>query len=279
MDTPTSQVSFIPKSPLVREESALDRKRPISLVRVLAITLFVSSVGAYASIYAYDLTLTKKIATETEKIRQLQAQFSNAPQVEEARVFRARAELMQELLEEHIVVSPVFEFLSKNTLERVFFDRFSFKRNDDGNLLVELSGEAPGYATLAYQMDVLRGKTSELAQVVAKDVTLSPFGTVTFGLVLVFQPEYLSYLKVNAGAPASASSEVGRTTESVNQSVSDSGASLGASTTTVVITPNVPEVAPGEVASGWSVATGTATSSDVVTEPAKKLWWSSLKFW
>lgn len=192
MDSTTPKVSFIPKGSLVRETAFLERRRPRSAIGLIAILVFIASVGSYAGLYFYNGSLEKKVEAKTDEINKTQKTFSDAPQVGRAQVFRARAELAEELLNKHMVVSPVFTFLSENTTESILYEKFSFTRGVDG-AKAELTGEAPSYAALAYQGDVLREATKDISKFEISNISLTKFGTVSFVLSLTFKPDALLY--------------------------------------------------------------------------------------
>lgn len=194
MDSNNSRISFIPKESLVRDESFLERRRPRSAMIFIASLVFISSVGAYAVLLYYNNSLNQTIADRITEIENLQREFTNSPEVGEAKVFSARANLARELLNSHIVVSPVFDFLSINTVGTILYDKFSFENGLEG-AKVDLSGEAPNYASLAYQTDVFRKQTKALASFTVNEVTLTEFGTVSFSFTMIFNPDFLSYLK------------------------------------------------------------------------------------
>lgn len=194
MDSNNSKISFIPKESLVREESFLERRRPRSAMIFIASLIFISSVGAYAVLYYYNNTLNQTIADKITEIENLQKEFTNTPEVREAKVFSTRANLARELLSSHVVVSPIFDFLSKNTVGTILYDKFSFENGEKG-AVVDLSGEAPNYASLAYQADVFKKQTKALVGFTVNEVTLTEFGTVSFSFTMIFNPDFLSYLK------------------------------------------------------------------------------------
>jgi len=194
MDSTTPKVSFIPKGSLVRETAFLERRRPRSAMGFIAGLVFIASAGSYAGLYFYNGSLEKKVVERTDEINKTQKVFSDAPQVGRAQVFRARAELASDLLGKHTLVSPIFDFLSENTIGSILYEKFSFTRGTDG-ATVELVGEAPTYASLAYQGDVLRKNTEDISKFDIKNVSLTKFGTVSFVLSLTFTPDFLLYAK------------------------------------------------------------------------------------
>lgn len=162
---------------------------------LLAIFVFIASVGGYAGLRYYANNLAKEIVAKTDEIRSTQKEFNNAPQVGKAKSFRSRAALAKELLDAHTVVSPALTFLSENTLANILYNKFSLDTLNVGGKTLELSGEAPSYASLAYQRDVLQKKTKELSSVSIHDVGITKLGTVSFAVTMIFSPDYLSYTK------------------------------------------------------------------------------------
>lgn len=287
MDSVASKISFIPKTPLAHEERFFERKRPRSVMGVIAGTVLTISVGLYAGLYYWNIVLAEKIITKTNEINELQGAFTASPYVSEAKMFRSRADLAKELLSQHIVISPIFDFISEATLQDVLYESFAFSKSDAGWTL-ELAGEAPSYAVLAYQSDILKKKTEELDSFAIKNVALTRFGTVHFSLSLVFAPEYISYTK--------------------NISTTDELSSIGVATPTSSMIPESPSEEPSinvvidipvtteQAESGeWTVAseqpTVNATTSTTTSrtqeavgvgerDPSKlQLLWSKFKFW
>lgn len=193
MNSATSKISFIPKNSLAHDNTFVVRRRPTSLISVLAVIVFFGSVAAYVFFTFYGNTFDKKINGLTTQIQELQKSFDQ-PEIKEARIFNSRAKLVYDLLGQHIVVTPLFAFLSENTTESIFYTKIDFERSDEKYpLFVKLSGEAPNYASLAYQVDVLRQKSKELVYFEVEDITLTGKGSVGFNFKLAFSQGYLSY--------------------------------------------------------------------------------------
>ncbi len=189
----TPKISFIPKSSLVHEESFLERKRPKGIAEVLAVLVFVLSVGSYVFLYFYGNVLKEKNKKITNEIKDAQSIFSLSPDINEAKEFRYRVEIAEELLNARIAVLPVIDFIAQNTVQSILYEKFSFK-HDGNKFTLSLTGEAPSYASLAYQAEVLSGKSKELHGFSIDNVVLTRFGTITFTIKADFVHEYLSYL-------------------------------------------------------------------------------------
>lgn len=275
----------------MREDAFLNRRRPRSTMAIVAGIAFVLTTGAYGGLYYSNDLLNQDVAKKTIEIKKTQQDFKNAPEVDEARVFRARADLASELLNSHVVASPVLAFLSKNTAEKIMYEKFSFKTSPEGPVL-ELSGEAETYAVLAYQADVFRTKTKELSKFIVTNFGLTKFGTVTFSFAMTFTPEYLLYVrnvssdtsddnKTNTPIVSSSSKTAvvisDKSTVSAKTSTStEEGKPLNISATTTATVSKLTN-------SSKETTQSIATTSRVTSTPAKqsKLMdlWSKFKFW
>lgn len=187
------KISFIPKGSLAREETFLERPRPRSLLGFFATFIFLASTGSYVGLYLYNDILAGRINGLALQIKNIQKDFEQ-PEVAQARVFRARAELAKKLFNEHIVVTPLFDFLATNTTESVFYHDLKFIRGEKGELSLDVSGEAPSYASLAYQADVFRQKGDELLSFSVDNIMLTKTGSIGFVFHMTFVPQYLSYV-------------------------------------------------------------------------------------
>ena len=213
-----------------------------------------------------------KVVAKRDEINLIQQKFSDAPQISKAQVFRSRAELARELLDNHTVVSPVFTFLSENTVESILYEKFSFESGTDGAML-ELTGEAPTYMVLAYQGDILRKKTKELSKFEIGNISLTEFGTVAFTLSLTFVPGHLSYssnlsraesTSLREGVPDAFGQSTGTSTIS-----SDIFSNIATSTETKGDTPPVQKVK----------AKASTATLPAEKQSALKSLWSRFKFW
>lgn len=287
MDGTNTKVSFIPKGSLVREEPFLERRRPQSAIGLLAGVAFVLAVGSFVGLYYYNNKLNTVILEKTEEINRIRQEFKDVPEVAQARVFRARADLARELLNSHKVVSPVFVFLSDNTTESVLYNNFAFKNVPSGATL-ELSGEAQNYASLAFQADVFSGRTKELSKFSVDNIALTKFGTVTFSIAMVFKPDYLLYTK-NIGdydVTMTNNEEIVETPTSDEGTVAPVAPAVivpqdaTVATSSLSLTPNgsLPSDWTSAPAGGEATATSTTTGNIEGASALRKLW-LRFKFW
>lgn len=292
------KVSFIPKNPLAREESFMERRRPRSITGFIAIFVFMASVGAYVGLRIYNASLTGDIKTKTSSINKTKAALAQSPEIVEAKIFRARTELAKDFLNTHVAISPVFDIIANNTLGSIEYSNFDFKRKD-GSWQLELTGEAPSYASLAYQVDVLKKNTVDFNNFEISNIILTDIGSIRFTLAISFLQSQLSYISHSKErAPSFESSEIETpkgaatfiqpTTPVAPTSISDKPStqpSLGEVT---------PEVLPGiessfsttSAVSDWTVSppvdtpvVPSATTAVPTVTPESGSFWSWFKFW
>ena len=275
MENTNQKISFIPKGSLVREESFLDRPRPKSVIGIFAIFVFVASVSSYVGLRFYNDTLANDIVSKTDEIKRAQKEFSDAPQVGRAKVFQSRAALARELLDTHTLVSPALSFLSQGTVSSILYNGLSFTNGEEGAVLV-LSGEAPNYASLAFQGDVLREKNKELSNVSIYDVGLTKIGTVTFAIAMTFAPDYLSYTK-NLNTSATSFQGFDGLMTGIPPTVATSSGSSSLPPWSLPVS-----VATTSVSSGTALPHGgmvTVSSPSPEQTSAPRSLWSRFKFW
>jgi len=192
---PSQQTSFIPKKALTREASPV-REAPIGLFTLLSTIIFFVSALAGGGVYFYKILLENDIKTKSNSLERAEKAFEPSTIVELERLDR-RIESAKEILANHILVSPIFEFLEQTTIPNVRLSSFSYEFFDGGRATVTAHGEARSYAYVAVQSDVF-GEERYIQNHVFSNLTLSGGGNVSFDLSLLFDPTLLYYKDVFA---------------------------------------------------------------------------------
>jgi hypothetical protein len=198
---PKFQSSFIPKGPLASGgvSTPLNRVNRRDLVTVLAQWSFGISVILALAVTGYKFYLDysiKSMGAELEATRQALSDGA----VDELIRLNDRIVSTQTLLQNHKIISPVFDFLETFTPRTVRLTEFQYTTNEKGPE-VSLRGEAQGYAALALYSDLVN-KNEDFRDPVFSDIRLDDRGNVTFLLKTMVAPELLSYQRavVRAGA-------------------------------------------------------------------------------
>lgn len=218
-----SKISFIPKKPLVKKVEK--STRPMSLVLFLSLFVFFATLAAYGGAYFYDMRLAETLEEKVKNLEIEKEKADPAGAIERAEEIQAKIKNTKELLGAHIAPTRIFELLEEVTLASVSFDTLTFsgettevategrpgiasQRNATGetetNFMIELSGIAPSYASLAYQSDVLKREVLEgqrVKEFSLSNVNLDESGNVMFGLEVKLDKAFLLYNRVLDEAP------------------------------------------------------------------------------
>lgn len=217
-----TNIAFIPKAPLTTGTSS---SRPISILFVVALVVFLAVVGTAGGLFIYKRVLQKDLAAQEQKIKELREDYEkNAEQgdiIRRAENLGIQVGAVQEILNNHLALTPLFDFLETHTLKDVQFTSFAFGRDDEGGLTATLEATANSYMAAALQREEFKDNTlealmkrdpqassDEKARYPVSSFTISvpeltEEGTVSFSLELMLNPEALRYVHTVAGAPTS----------------------------------------------------------------------------
>jgi hypothetical protein len=201
---PKFQTSFIPKKPIVG--GANRNSSPINLFTLLGTVVFIAALAMSGGAFFYQKILVKQIEKNQADLNRAKDDFD--PETINAIVrFDARAQTGKKLLESHIAVTPIFDFISQITLESVRFRDFEFTYISPTDIEVEMKGLAQSYTSVALQSDILN-EQKNLKETIISDMSLESTGNVAFNVSTKLNAELLSYAKgLSANAPKSFESQ------------------------------------------------------------------------
>ncbi len=199
---PQAQTSFIPKRPLA-DERPLPRQSSVSVFSLLATILFIASVAGAGMVYFYEKNLTTSVASKKGDLVKAKDAFEDTF-LQELQSVDKRITAAQDVLQNHIVVSPLFTALQQLTLRSVQFTKFVYAIDGAGpaaNVQVRMSGKAQGYTALALQSDELT-KNKYIRDPIFSNLTLDDQGNVLFDLSFSVDPKFVLYGEALARVPA-----------------------------------------------------------------------------
>ncbi len=196
---PKFQTSFIPKKPISEPTTSSS----ISLFLLLSIIVFLISLGIAGYIYLEKKSLVNEITTEQEVIQKNKSSFDSNT-IENILKLNSRISVAQALLNNHVSIAPVFDFLSKETLKNVRFKSFVFSNNikdSSGNsgIGISLSGIAQSWETLAAQANEFGKEITKttIREPKVSSFNLNPDGTVSFTFTALINPGAISFSNPN----------------------------------------------------------------------------------
>ncbi len=188
------QTSFIPKKPIV--EPVVTEKVGLGIFGFIGVLIFVISSALAGGVYFYEGNLNQQL---TDK----QTQLSNARNSLEpslmasAKTLGRRITDANEILSNHIIVSPIFQALQLNTLKSIQFTNFSYKTpsGPKDKVSIQLSGIARDYTSIALESDQL-AKNKDIQNPLFSGLSLdSQTGKVNFSLDFTVSQDLVSFVK------------------------------------------------------------------------------------
>lgn len=197
---PKFQSSFIPKGPIATSGSVsrLSRESNRGLLGTLAIFVFTFSVLISLGVFGYELLLKANINKMGGNLASAKASLEPDKIVKIANLDE-RIVSTGELLENHVALSPLFDYLEASTLKTVRFSDFRYDSNEKG-LMLSMRGQARGYAAVALQSEIFN-QSQYIKQPIFSDLDLDEKGNVTFTFRAVLDPSFISYKKATSGLP------------------------------------------------------------------------------
>jgi hypothetical protein len=189
---PKFQSSFIPKGPLAStgSVSAASKVKAKNLLGFLCFIFFILVVVGAVGIFGYNWYLGSEITKMSNDLQDARAALEPET-IENFSKLNTRLVSTKELLDQHVVVSPFFDYLENATLKSVRFTEFDFGATEKG-LLVSMKGQARGYASVALQADIF-SKSQYLKKQLFSDLKLDDKGNVVFSFVAEIDPALISY--------------------------------------------------------------------------------------
>lgn len=202
---PQFQRSFIPKKPITVTSTRVPST--VNLFALVAIVLFIVCLGLSGAVFFYNNLLAKQIEDNKASLDRAKGAFE--PELIQQIIRRdTRIETAKSLLEGHISVTPLFDYLSTVTLKSVRFRDFNFSYLASDKIQITMRAQGQSYAAVALESDLLNSQKN-LHNTILSGMSLDPAGTVSFSVSTTIDPGIFSYATsvsgrpVDTGAPAS----------------------------------------------------------------------------
>ena len=223
---PKFQSSFIPKGPIATAGMMPSAKavRTGGLYGYIAAIIFVISLVLVVLVFGYKFYIKGRINSMSSEIAVSQGDLI-PNSVRELIRLNDRIKSTETLLNNHVVVSPLFDFLESSTLKSVRFTKFSYSTNPAGVELV-MEGQARSYAAIALQSDLFT-QSAHFKNPIFSDLRLDESGNVVFIFKAIVNPNLISYQKqvekltvVTPAKPAAVATTSSATTTPISASTS-----------------------------------------------------------
>ncbi len=198
MDT-KFQTSFIPKKPLV-DTSGRPYSRPVSVFLVVAIIIFILSLGSALGVFVYKKVLIGRIANMDADLVKAKNAFEPSF-LDNINKLNKRIESSKKIMDSHSAVSPLFDLFENKTLATIKFDSMNYELKDDGTASLSIAGQGKNFSSIALQSDVF-GQDKNIKSPVFSDLNPDLRGNIVFKFSASLDSSLISYKNAYATAVA-----------------------------------------------------------------------------
>lgn len=176
--------------------SSVSDKEPRSLFSMIAIFILIVSILVSAGLFVYKIYLTKQKGTLSTSLTTTRDSFEKGT-IDELELFDKRTESAKQILNNHIVLSPMFALLGDITIPQIEYTNFEEKTDTTG-FLINIQGLARDYRSIALQADMFNSPLGKsFKNVLFSNLVKDKNNNVIFDLKFNVSPELLSYKKNN----------------------------------------------------------------------------------
>lgn len=191
------QTSFIPKKPLV-SSGAKEGVGLSGILSFVAIIIFVASLAVFGGGLFYKTVLKSSITNINNDLVKIRGDFKNEePLMREMIRFDSKLNNMNALLEGHISMRNLFDFLEKSTVSSLRYSEFAYTNKGNGTAELKLGGEAESYSGIALQAEeFVASKISgdrDFSNIIFSDFNPGLTGNVVFKATANVRPDLVYY--------------------------------------------------------------------------------------
>lgn len=199
MENTSFQTSFIPKKPIT---STVSGKEPTSLFSIITTFVLIVSIIAPVGLYFYKNYLTAQRKTLSDSLLTARDSFEKDT-IDELGMFDKRIEISKQVLNNHIILSPMFALLGEITIPSIQYSKFSHQTSEKG-FSVSIEGISRDYKSIALQAGIFgSAKGSSFKNVLFYNLTKDKNNNVSFSLKFDVDPSLLSYKNDTSTKPLS----------------------------------------------------------------------------
>lgn len=195
MDNNSVQTSFIPKKPIATKAAPRQRGGTGgSIFMLIAWVLFIGALLAGGGVYFYKQTLAQSLVKMNADLSAARNSFEPTL-ISELQTLDMRIDAAQELIDNHVVLTPLFQSLQESTLKSIQFTQFSYTLPTEvgAPITIRMSGRARDYTSIALQSDEL-ATNRNIHNAIFSNLSLDvPTGLVKFDLAFTVDAELIRY--------------------------------------------------------------------------------------
>lgn len=189
------QTSFIPKKPISATTQNVVQKTPLSFITTISFIVLIISVILSVGFYFYKNYLIKQKESISISLQQARSSFDK-DKISTLELFNKRIEAASIIIENHVVLSPLFNLIGEITIPNIQYTKFSHQNTANNVLLVKMSGIAVDNKSIAIQSDVFNTEKARFFKnVIFSNLVKDRNNNVNFDVEFTVDPSLLSYAK------------------------------------------------------------------------------------
>jgi hypothetical protein len=187
------QTSFIPKSNLEQGVNSNSGHGPMSFFTFIASIIFFISVLVAGGVFGYNKYLENLVVSSKDSLDKNIKSFE--PQtIEEYVRLNSRIDSAKKLLDKHIAMSYILDFLEEKTIQSVGFSDLKYDVDSNGEGSLTMNGQAKSYNAIAYQAELF-GRERSLKSPLFSNLDVDAFGNVVFNFTTKIDPVFIAYVR------------------------------------------------------------------------------------
>lgn len=177
---PKFETTFIPKGPALTNPDIVLRKKRRSLLFNGSIVIFFIALLSALGLFGYE-TYLKRSITDMNGILVSERANYDFEKIDTLKKASIRMTYAEDVLNNHKALSLFLTHLEEVTLTNVRWRGMTIVTDASGRLLLNLTGEARSYASVALQEDAF-AESGYIKSVVFSALSLDPVGNVIFNV-------------------------------------------------------------------------------------------------
>ncbi len=185
--------SFIPRKAVAVPNTPYVKTGGPSLLSLIGFFVFIGAALSAGGVYVWKIQTERTIAAQIETLKKARAEFDENT-IKAATRLNDRINAAEQLLDNHIAASQIFDILEKIILSSVRLRNLTYTTDIDGTINIKANGTAKGFESVVLQSDQM-GLTGLFKDVLFSEVQSAGLNLVTFSMTANVDPKSVLYRK------------------------------------------------------------------------------------
>lgn len=190
---PKFNTSFIPKRSLAKTTKEHRRRGggSISIVPFITLILFLGALGLTMGVFLYDQFLIQNLNQKKEALVDAREAL-DSPLIDEMERLDSRIKSAKLILNNHVILTGLFDLLEQQTLTNVRFTDFSYEIFEGATIDLTMRGTARSFNAIAVQSEIF-DRDRLIQNPIFSGLNVDESGNVIFNFTASIDPRLLSY--------------------------------------------------------------------------------------